>query len=97
MNEYNMKTIRTTTENAVKGWVRKMLNFPEGRGLRYMASSASSAGNIFYSYATPIVKFTRGEFHMDIRKYSVTTTKLQNMLRRHIPEDKLVEVDGRVW
>ena len=79
------------TKDAVRKWV-------ESRGTSekhkiYRANSCFNQGDMFYSYSTPIAFYTNGMFKLNKRKYSVTTSRLQNILRCAIPSDKLVEVD----
>lgn len=49
-------------------------------------------GTVLYSYRTPIAVERDGDVLMDGRRYSVTTTRLQNAIRREYP--RLVVTDA---
>lgn len=81
------------TEKCVKGWVELMINgYTEEYG-RLIANSCRAEGYNFISYSTPIARFCGDHFELSKKKYSVTTSKQQNYLRKYIPSSMLVEVE----
>lgn len=81
----------TRTEDCIRGWVELMVNGQTTVG-RLVSNSCHASGYEFVSYNTPIAKFCGNHFELSTRKYSVTTSKQQTYLRRHIPSTMLVEV-----
>ena len=81
------------TEDAVVAWIQNCL---DGIDNLVWASSCHGDGNKFYSYSTPICKFYPCDKHfvLNPKKYSVTTTKLQNCLRRHLNGLNVTESEG---
>lgn len=78
------------TRDCVYAWVDRMLKGESGRPLK--ANSCHSDGNYFVSYSTPVARYVDGKFEVATRKYSVTTSKLQNYIRGAIPSSLIVEV-----
>ena len=72
--------------------------FIETRGGRdQKASSVTTVGRRLYSYNTVIAEFTNSSLILNVTKYSMTTSRLQNRIRRIALANNvnLVEVDNR--
>lgn len=46
---------------------------------------------IVYSYSTPIAQVFDGKYSLNARKYSVTTSRLQNIIRRAWANNNVIE------
>lgn len=66
------------------------------------SASADYYGGTYrvFSYSTEIARFDGYDYALNAHKYSVTTSKLQNIIRRAWAEKPVVELeamDYRVW
>jgi hypothetical protein len=65
-------------------------NFVNG-ATKGKASSVEIAGDRLYNYATVIAQRINGCIHINTTRYSMTTTKHQNVLRREMPNAPTVD------
>lgn len=55
------------------------------------ASSIEIEGDCLLNYATVIAQRINGVVHINVTRYSMTTTKHQNVLRREMPNAPIID------
>lgn len=78
-----------TNRDFIQNWVHNCMQDKPMRGhVNSLKVVDSDTGRYLVSYETPIAKYTKdGRFEVSIVKYSVTTSKQQNLVRYYVPAD----------